>query len=61
MLDEITRNTIGEGMTQQPHMLFDGLVKAMSLRSVQALAADQSLNEVVDEIVAEMSSRGNRR
>lgn len=61
MLDEITRNTIREGMIEQPHMAFNGLVKAISLRSAQGLATDQSLNETVTEIMAEMSSRGNRR
>lgn len=61
MLDEITRNTIREGMTEQLHRAFDGLVTAMSLRSAQGLGTDQSLNEVVTEIKAEMSARGNRR
>ncbi len=50
-----------EGMFEQLHMTFDGFVEAMSLRLAGALGADQSLNEVVDEIVAEMSARGNRR
>ncbi len=52
MLDEITRNPIREGTTEQLHMAFDGLVTAMSLRSAQGLGIDQSLNEVVDEIMA---------
>ncbi len=61
MLDEITRNTIREGMIEQLHMAFNGLVTAMSLRSAQGLATDQSLNETVTEIRAEMSARGDRR
>ena len=61
MLDEITRSTVREGMTEQLHMASDGLMEAMSLRSAQGLGTDQSLNEVVAEIVAEMNARGNRR
>ncbi len=61
MLDEITRNTSREGVIEQLHRTFNGLVKAMSLRSAQGLATNQSLNETVTEIMAEMNSRGNRR
>ena len=61
MLDEITRDTIRDGTTGQLHVAFDGLVKDMSLRSAQGLATDQSLNETVSEIMAEMSARGSRR
>ena len=57
MLDEITGNTIREGMIEQLHVAFDGLTNATSLRSTQELGTDQSLNEVV----AEMNARGNRR
>ncbi len=61
MLDEIIRNTIRDGATEQLHTAFGGLAKAMSLRSAKGLATDRSLNETVSEIMAETSARGNRR
>lgn len=61
MLDEITRSVIRESTTRQLHTAFDRPVEATSFRSAQGLGTDQSLTEMVTEIVAEMNAHGNRR
>jgi hypothetical protein len=56
MLQRITKNVIEESIPAQLTEMYYGLVKALSLRSVQGIDTDEALNEMVAEVVAKMNT-----
>ncbi len=61
MLDENTKNVISEDTTEQLNKRLEGLVEATSFWSAQGMGIDQTLNEMIAEIVVETNTRKNRR
>ncbi len=57
MLQEITKYIIKQDTSEQLDEVFDGLVRAISLRSAQGMGTDEALSEMVAEVVAEMNTR----
>ena len=56
MLQRITKNVIEESTPAQLTEMYYGLVKALSLRSVQGIDTDEALSEMVAEVVAKMNT-----
>ena len=46
MLNEITKSIVRETTTEQPNEAYDGLVAAISLRSIQGIGIDETLSEM---------------
>ena len=57
MLQQIIKSVIREDTTEQLDSAFDGIARAVSLRSVQGLGTDESLNEMLAAITAERNTR----
>jgi hypothetical protein len=57
MLQRITKKTIKESTTGQLTEMYYELIKATSLRAAQGMGTDETLNETVAEVVAEMNAR----
>ena len=58
MLQQITKSIIEESTTEQLYEMFDGLVGATSLRSLQGMGTDEVLDEMIAEVAAEINARG---
>ncbi len=58
MLHRIANSVIKEDTIEQLDKMFDGLVEAIALRSVQGMGTDETLSEIVAAVTAEMNSRG---
>ena len=57
MLKKIMK-TVSKGSTnEQLTEMYYETVKAISLRSAQGMGTDEALNELIGEVVAEMSTR----
>jgi len=57
MLQQIIESVIREDTTEQLDSTFEEIARAISLRSVQGLGTDESLNEMLAEITAERNTR----
>ena len=57
MLKQIIESVIREDTTEQLDRTFDGIARAVSLRSVQGLGTDQDLSEMLAAITAERNTR----
>ena len=57
MLQQIIESVIREDTTEQLDSTFEGIARAISLRSAQGLGMDESLNEMLAEITAERNTR----
>jgi hypothetical protein len=57
MLQQIIESVIREDTTEQLDSTFEGIARAVSLRSAQGLGTDESLNEMLAEITAERNTR----
>ena len=57
MLNQIIQSVIREDTTKQLDRSFEETAKAISLRSVQGLGTDESLNEMLAAITAERNTR----
>ncbi len=57
MLQRITKKTIKESTTGQLTEMYYELIKATSLRAAQGMGTDETLNETIAEVVAEMNAR----
>ena len=57
MLQKIMKNVIEESTTEQLTEMYYEFVKANSLRAAQGIGADETLSEIVVEVVAEMNDR----
>ena len=60
MLKQIIQSVIREDTTEQLDSAFDGIARAVSLRSAQGLGTDESLNEMLASITAERNARPTR-
>jgi hypothetical protein len=61
MLKQIIESVIREDSTEQLDRAFDGISRAISLRSAQGgLGVDESLNEMLAAITAERNTRPTR-
>ena len=60
MLQQIIKSVIREDTTEQLDSTFEGIARAVSLRSVQGLGTDESLNEMLAAIAAERNTRSAR-
>ena len=56
MLQRFTKNVIEESTPAQLTEVYYGLVKELSLRSVQGIDTDEALSEMVAEVVAKMNT-----
>ena len=56
MLQQIIKSVIREDTTEQLDSTFEGIARAVSLRSVQGLGTDESLNEMLAAITAERNA-----
>jgi len=57
MLQRIMKNVIEESTTEQLTEMYYEFVKANSLRAAQGIGTDETLSEMVAEVVAEMNNR----
>ncbi len=57
MLNQIIQSVLRENTTEQLNSSFDDITRAISLRSVQGLGTDESLNEMLSAITTERSTR----
>jgi hypothetical protein len=57
MLQRIMKNVIEESNTEQLTEMYYEFVKANSLRAAQGIGTDETLSEMVAELVAEMNNR----
>ena len=57
MISQLIQSVIREDTTKQLEGTFDEIAKAISLRSVQGLGTDESLNEMLAAITAERNTR----
>ena len=57
MLQRIMKNVIEESNTEQLTEMYYEFVKANSLRAAQGIGTDETLTEMVAEVVAEMNNR----
>ena len=57
MLKQIIESVIREDTTEQLDSAFEGITRAISLRSAQGLGTDESLNEMLAAITAERNTR----
>ena len=53
----IIESVIREDTTEQLDRIFDGIARAVSLRSAQGLGTDEHLNEMLAAIMVERNSR----
>ena len=60
MLNQIIESVLREDTTEQLDSAFDGIARAVSLRSAQGLGTDESLNEMLASITAERNARPRR-
>jgi hypothetical protein len=60
MLKHLIESVIRENTTEQLDRAFDGIARAVSLRSAQGLGTDESLNEMLASITAERNTRPRR-
>jgi hypothetical protein len=60
MLKQIIESVIREDTNAQLDSAFDGISRAISLRSAQGLGTDESLNEMLASITAERNTRPMR-
>ena len=60
MLKHIIQSVIRADTTEQLDSAFDGIARAVSLRSAQGLGTDESLNEMLASITAERNTRPRR-
>ncbi len=57
MLNQIIQSVLSENTTEQLDSSFDDITRAISLRSVQGLGTDESLNEMLSAITTERNTR----
>ena len=57
MLKQIIESVLREDTTEQLDSAFEGITRAISLRSAQGLGTDESLNEMLAAITAERNTR----
>ncbi len=57
MLAKITESVIKENTAEQLDETFDGLVRAISLRSAQGIGTDAALSEMLAAVAAERNTR----
>ena len=57
MLQQIIQSVIREDTTEQLDSTFEGIARAISLRSAQGLGTDETLNEMLAQITAERNTR----
>ena len=57
MLQKIFESVTREETVEQLDETFDGIARAISLRSAQGLGTDESLNEMLAAITAERNTR----
>ena len=57
MLKQIIESIIREDTTEQLDSAFEGITRAISLRSAQGLGTDEGLNEMLAAITAERNTR----
>ena len=57
MLQRIMKNVIEESNTEQLTEMYYEFVRANSLRAAQGIGTDETLSEMVAEVVAEMNNR----
>ena len=57
MLKQIIESIIREDTTEQLDGAFEGITRAISLRSAQGLGTDEDLNEMLAAITAERNTR----
>jgi hypothetical protein len=56
MLQETTKNAIDQSAPEQLDKLFNELTEAISLRSLQGLGTDETLNEMVANLTSEINA-----
>ena len=57
MLEQIIESVIREDTTEQLDSAFEGITRAISLRSAQGLGTDEVLDEMLAAITAERNTR----
>ncbi len=57
MLHKIIESVIRQDTTEQLDETFEGIARAISLRSTQGLGTDEALSEMLAEITAERNTR----
>ncbi len=57
MLRQIIESVVREDTTEQLDSTFEGIARAISLRSAQGLGTDESLNEMLAAVTAERNTR----
>ncbi len=57
MRKQIIESVLREDTTEQLDSAFEGITRAISLRSAQGLGTDEGLNEMLAEITAERNTR----
>ena len=57
MLHKIIESVIRKDTTEQLDETFDGIARAISLRSAQGLGTDETLSQMLAEITAERNTR----
>jgi hypothetical protein len=57
MLQRIVKNVIKESKTEQLNEMYYKFMKANSLRAAQEIGTDETLNEMIAEVVAEINAR----
>jgi transcriptional regulatory protein LevR len=57
MIDQIIQSVIRQDTTEQLDRSFDEIARAISLRSVQGLGTDESLDEMLAAITTERNIR----
>jgi hypothetical protein len=58
MLQKIFESLLREDTTQQLDKTFDGIARAISLRSAQGMGTDETLSEMLAAVTAERNNRG---
>jgi hypothetical protein len=58
MIRNIIESVIKENTTEQLDETFDGLARAISLRSAQGMGTDQALSEMLAAVTTERNTRG---
>ena len=58
MLQKIIQSIIRENTTEQLDETYDGIVRAISLRSAQGIGTDETLSEMLAAVTAERNNRG---
>ena len=56
MLRKIFESVFREDRTEQLDETFDGIARAISLRSAQGMGTDEALSEMLAEVVAKMNT-----